>query len=115
MPDQLSARATGATYGHPCVRTPHIDALAAEGMVFDSAYCNRPICGPSRASLCTGRHISKIGAWDNGTAVDQLGEAGLCDWSMQLDYDEDVSFRALEAQAHHAKGDDDEEKESPDG
>ncbi|MBT7457410.1 MAG: sulfatase-like hydrolase/transferase, partial [Gemmatimonadetes bacterium] len=67
MADQLSAQATGATYGHPLVNTPHIDALAAEGVVFDSAYCNSPICGPSRASLCTGRHIDRIGAWDNGT------------------------------------------------
>lgn len=163
MADQLSARCTGGAYGHPLVQTPHLDELAAQGTVFDAAYCNSPICGPSRASLCTGRHIDAIDAWDNGTdfaashptfmhhlrragyetllsgkmhfvgpdqlhgferrltpeiypssftwtpdwrqgayanpgtAVDQLRETGVCDWSMQLDYDEEVSFRALEA------------------
>lgn len=46
--------------------TPHLDTLAAEGAVFRHAYCNSPISAPSRASLCTGRHVSSIGAYDNG-------------------------------------------------
>ena len=161
MADQLAPHFLGA-YGHPSVRTPHLDGLAERGVLFEAAYSNCPICAPSRASMCTGQYVSRIGAYDNGadfrsgiptfmhhlrragyevvlsgkmhflgpdqlhgferrltpeiypssfvwtpdwsqgayhnpgTAVDQLADAGLCDWSLQLDYDEEVQFRALE-------------------
>lgn len=62
--DQLAAAALGA-YGNRVVRSPHIDALADEGVVFDRAYCNSPLCAPSRASMMTGRLPSQIGAFDN--------------------------------------------------
>ncbi len=52
--------------GHPYLRTPHIDALAARGVRFDRAYVQSPICGPSRMSFYTGRYVRSHGStWNN--------------------------------------------------
>jgi choline-sulfatase len=64
MADQLTARALPA-YGNRIAKTPHINALAADGVVFDSFYCNSPLCAPSRFSTLSGRQVSAIGAYDN--------------------------------------------------
>lgn len=64
MSDQHS-RAVAGCYGDPVVHTPHLDALAARGTRFTSAYCPVPICVPARASFATGRYAHQIGAWDN--------------------------------------------------
>ena len=57
--------------GHPVVRTPHLDRLAEQSYTFDNAYCNSPICTPSRLSLLTGRYPHQIGAWDLGAIADR--------------------------------------------
>ncbi len=62
--DQLVATALGA-YGNTVVQSPEIDALAADGIVFERAYCNSPLCAPSRASMMTGLLPSQLGAFDN--------------------------------------------------
>ncbi len=64
MADQLGASALPA-YGNRVAKTPTIDALAAGGVVFDSFYCNSPLCAPSRFSFMSGRLPSQIGAYDN--------------------------------------------------
>jgi choline-sulfatase len=64
MADQMAGPALPC-YGHPVVHAPNITRLAQEGVVFDSAYCNSPLCAPSRASLVTGQLPSRIGAYDN--------------------------------------------------
>ena len=66
--DQMAPQAL-PTYGHPLVQAPHISALADEGVVFENAYCNFPLCVPSRYSMLTGRHTSAIGAWDNAVEL----------------------------------------------
>ena len=68
MADQLAPHFTG-TYGHPLVSTPHLDALAERGVRFDAAYCNSPLCAPSRFAMMAGRSISKISAWDNASEL----------------------------------------------
>lgn len=56
-------------YGHSLVKTPHIDALAENGVVFESAYCNFPLCVPSRASMMAGRFAHNVESWDNATEM----------------------------------------------
>ena len=53
----------GCLQGHPQVKTPHIDALAARGTLFTNAHCQAPLCNPSRASLLTGLRPSTTGIW----------------------------------------------------
>ena len=69
MSDEHSRRVLGC-YGHPMVRTPHLDRLAARGVRFSDAYCNVPICVPSRACFATGRYNHQIGFWDNAMPYD---------------------------------------------
>ena len=64
MADQMTPLAL-PFYGHPVTKAPHMSALAAEGVVFDAAYCNFPLCAPSRYVFMSGRLPSRIGAYDN--------------------------------------------------
>lgn len=56
-------------HGGRIVRAPHLQALADAGTVFDAAYCNSPICAPSRFSMMTGRLPTVIGAYDNASEL----------------------------------------------
>ncbi|MEA2982928.1 MAG: hypothetical protein QOF09_4751, partial [Alphaproteobacteria bacterium] len=71
-------------YGHPVLRTPHIDSIAKRGTAFDRFYVASPVCQPNRASLMTGRMPSVHDVRSNGiplsmnavTFVDLLRDAG---------------------------------------
>ena len=66
--DQLTAGALKA-YGNGFCHAPNLDRLAEEGVVIERAYCNFPLCSPSRASMATGQLCSKIGAYDNAAEL----------------------------------------------
>jgi len=64
MADQMAAPVL-PFYNDSIVKTPHLSKLAKEGVVFDSAYCNSPLCAPSRYVLMSGQLPTRIGAYDN--------------------------------------------------
>ncbi|MFT4266312.1 MAG: sulfatase-like hydrolase/transferase [Xenophilus sp.] len=69
MADELSPKFLGCA-GHPLVQTPNIDALAASGTRFTSAYTPSPLCMPARAAFATGQYAHRTGYWDNVLAYD---------------------------------------------
>jgi len=69
MADDL--RAELGTVDYPA-RTPNLDRLAARGVTFQRAYCQQPLCNPSRASLLTGLRPDTLGLWNNGTHFREL-------------------------------------------
>ena len=64
MADQM-APAFLPVYGHAMTRAPNMLALARSGVVFNSAYCNSPLCSPSRASFMSGLLPSRTRVYDN--------------------------------------------------
>lgn len=69
MSDQHRFDAVGC-YGNPQLHTPEMDAMAANGVVFETCYVQNPICSPSRASFATGQYVRNHGLWANGVALD---------------------------------------------
>lgn len=65
MADQLAPHFLLA-YGHKVVKTPRLDAIAADSAIFDAHYSNSPLCVPARAGLMTGQLPSRVGVFDSG-------------------------------------------------
>jgi len=82
MCDQLRADYLSCA-GHPTLETPHIDALAARGVMFERAYTQSPVCGPSRMSFYTGRYVASHGSTWNGVPLD-VGEWTMGDYLRPL-------------------------------
>lgn len=78
MADQLRADYLGCN-GHPTIKTPNIDKLAAQGINFSRAYSQAPVCGPSRMSFYTGRYAYSHGASYNNVPL-KVSELGLGDY-----------------------------------
>lgn len=60
---------TIASLGNKHIRTPNLDRLASEGVAFTHAFCQAPVCTPSRASFLTGRYPSTTRTHDNGQSI----------------------------------------------
>jgi arylsulfatase A-like enzyme len=67
MADQMAAPLLKMNNPDSVIKTPNLDDLAKTGVVFSNAYCNSPLCAPSRFSMCTGQLPSKIGGYDNAS------------------------------------------------
>ncbi|MEM1223540.1 MAG: sulfatase [Verrucomicrobiota bacterium] len=67
MADDLNTALSG--YGHPQCRTPNLDKLASTGISFNQAYCQFPLCGPSRASIFSGQYPEKNGILKNNVSL----------------------------------------------
>jgi len=79
MSDEHNPKVMGCN-GHPLVKTPNIDALAAAGTSFTSAYTTCPVCVPARAAFATGKYVNQIGYWDNADAY----EGAIPSWHHRL-------------------------------
>ncbi|NOZ22191.1 MAG: sulfatase-like hydrolase/transferase, partial [Planctomycetes bacterium] len=73
--DTHSADATGC-YGSEIAQTPHMDRLAAEGVLFERAYCQNPLCVPSRQSLITGKYSFQTGIIHNDQPMPDMYTMG---------------------------------------
>lgn len=100
LSDNHNRQVTGC-YGHPFVRTPALDALAARGTRFANSYANSALCVPSRACLATGRYVHQNGCWDNAIAYD----GSIPSWMHRL-RDAGVEVSAI-GKLHFRSGEDD--------
>src|SRR5512137_1353511 len=66
--DQMTPFMIGP-YGQRAAITPNLDRLARSGTVFENAYCNAPLCVPSRMSMFAGRLPNAIETWDNASEL----------------------------------------------
>ena len=69
MADQMTAPLLKMNNPDSVIKTPNLDKLAETGVVFSGAYCNSPLCAPSRFTMCTGQLPSKIGGYDNASIL----------------------------------------------
>ncbi len=66
--DEHNARMSGFM-GDRIVQTPNLDRLASQGVVFDNAYCNSPLCSPSRQSFMAGLYCHHADIWNNTASM----------------------------------------------
>ena len=67
--DQFRFDCLGAM-GHPDIKTPNLDALARDGVLFRNSFCTWPVCTPSRYSLLTGQYVHQHGGWSNRATLE---------------------------------------------
>lgn len=90
--------------GHPCARTPHLDQLAADGLVVKNFYANGPVCSPSRASFMTGQYPARLGFHHITSTLDVNRQRQVVDWlDPEVRTVADVFRQAGYATAHFGK------------
>jgi len=100
MSDQHSRGMMGC-YGHPVVRTPHLDRLALRGTRFTACWTPSPVCIPARASFATGKYVHQIGFWDNADPYD----GSIPSWHHRL---REAGHRVVSIGKLHFRSDDDD-------
>jgi choline-sulfatase len=111
--DQHSGAVVSAN-GHPIVKTPHLDRLAAAGTNFQTAYCGSAVCAPARAGLMTGMFPSDVRSYCNSTPFDgdgltwatRLRNAGYHCWAtgkLDLWKGRDLGFTELDTIHEHSE------------
>lgn len=109
--DQHSYKYTGYAR-HPLVQTPNLDRIAAQGVVFDNAYCGSPVCVPGRSSMMTGMHASDCNSFCNSTVWDGshplwgkrlqgTGYHTMATGKLDLNDDFDSGFHEIETSNQH--------------
>ncbi len=107
--DEHGAPFSGAM-GHPIVKTPNLDRLAASGVLFRNAYCGSPVCVPARASMMSGMFPSDVSSYCNSTPFrspvpswgNRLREAGYDCWATgKLDLTEGTDYGFHEVATSH--------------
>jgi len=96
MSDEHNPKIMGCS-GHPLVKTPNIDALAARGTLFTSSYTTCPVCVPARAAFAVGKYVHQIGYWDNADAY----EGAIPSWHHRL---RDSGHRVVSIGKLHFRG-----------
>jgi choline-sulfatase len=100
MSDQHNRSMMGC-YGHPLIRTPNLDRLAARGTRFTSCWTPSPVCIPARAAFATGKYIHQIGFWDNADPYD----GSVPSWHHRL---RDAGHRVVSIGKLHFRSDEDD-------
>ena len=70
LADDMGYGQTGY-YNHPVLKTPNLDAMAANGIRFDRFYAGAPNCSPTRATVLTGRTNDRTGEHNHGYAINK--------------------------------------------
>lgn len=108
-------------FRHP-LHTPNLDRICEQSTAFHSAYCQAPICGPSRASLMSAKSPHQLGIFENGISLFENNKAAIA-WSSRLRQDGYYCssggkihhfFRPLRTRIHRALYDDDRKRFRPD-
>ncbi len=86
LADDHALKVTGC-YGNEIIRTPAIDKLAKEGVIFTNTYCNAPICSASRQSLLTGKYPHATGVNLVFTPFPDHGNTTIAEYLKDLDYE----------------------------
>lgn len=114
--DQHSFKHTGFA-GHPVVRTPNLDAIAASGVIFENAYCGSPVCVPGRSCMMTGLYPHETSSYCNSTVWDgsqptwgtRMRNAGYhteATGKFDLNPDFEIGFNEFETSHAHRTGPD---------